>query len=78
MEIDMKVVITSAIPLSSKQVGVLSKAIKKKYPRQKLEFERVVDPQILGGIKINLDSQSLDASLKAKLESLRVALYQNL
>ncbi len=74
----MKVVITSAILLSSKQIGALTKAVKKKYPREKLEFKQVVDPKILGGIKIRLDSQSLDSTLKAKLESLRSTFYQEL
>lgn len=74
----MKVTIISVVSLSKSQVSALSKAIQKKHPQEKLVIKQVIDPEVLGGVVVNLDSQSYDASLKAKLEALRIKLYQEL
>ena len=74
----MKVTVTSAITLTSKQVTSLTQAFKRKFPKESLQLEQLVNPKVLGGLKLNIGSKSLDASLKAKLETVKTGLYREL
>jgi F-type H+-transporting ATPase subunit delta len=70
----MNVVITSATPLSSKQLNEVKDAVTKKYG--KAEFSTVIDPSLIGGLTIALGSRLLDGSIKTKLEQLRKQITQ--
>ncbi len=63
------VTVTTAISLSAKQLATLTTQLEKKYG--KIALEKVVDPQVLGGIKIRIGSQEFDATLKQKFESVK-------
>ncbi|WP_443748799.1 ATP synthase F1 subunit delta [Asticcacaulis solisilvae] len=65
--------VTSAVPLSDEQLGNLKAALGKALG-QSAEVSTVVDPAILGGLKVRVGSRLFDASLKTKLDSLKFAL----
>jgi F-type H+-transporting ATPase subunit delta len=65
--------VTSAMKLTAKQLDGVKAAL-----RQALggdpEITTLVDPAILGGLKVKVGSRLFDASLKTKLDSLKFAL----
>lgn len=63
----MLVKITSASRLSSAQLEKIKKDLTKKYGA-KLQFEELVDESVLGGVSIQVGSEVVDATIKAKLE----------
>lgn len=64
------VVITSAIGLSSEQLEKIKNAISKKYG-QDVTYLIAVDPSILGGVQLTINSRLLDGSIKGKIEQLK-------
>ncbi len=65
--------VTSAVALSDEQLGNLKTALGSALG-QSAEVNTVVDPAILGGLKVRVGSRLFDASLKTKLDSLKFAL----
>ncbi len=66
----LKVTATTAIQLSSAQLSKLQKGVEAKY-NQKVEVKTIVDPSILGGVVLTIDSRQLDSSVKGKLQVLK-------
>jgi F-type H+-transporting ATPase subunit delta len=64
------VTITTAVKPSAKQLDPLKKAIEKQYGSE-LDFVSVVDPNVLGGIKVQVGSTQFDATVKHKFNQLR-------
>jgi F-type H+-transporting ATPase subunit alpha len=67
----MLVTITTAAKLSAAQLKKVESALEKKYGSD-LEFSQIVNPEIVGGIKIQVGSTLIDASLGAKLDGQKV------
>jgi F-type H+-transporting ATPase subunit delta len=65
--------VTTATPLSAAQSKALAAALATALGREP-QVETVVDPKILGGLKVRVGSRLYDASLKSKLDSLKFAL----
>ena len=65
--------VTTATPLTPAQARSLSATLAATLGREP-QIETVVDPAILGGIKVRVGSRLYDASLKTKLDSLKSAL----
>jgi F-type H+-transporting ATPase subunit delta len=65
--------VTTAAPLTKAQAKSLSASLAATLGREP-QIETVVDPTILGGIKVRVGSRLYDASLKTKLDSLKFAL----
>jgi F-type H+-transporting ATPase subunit delta len=65
--------VTTAAPLTAAQAKSLSATLAATIGREP-QIETVVDPAILGGIKVRVGSRLYDASLKTKLDSLKFAL----
>lgn len=63
----MLVKITSASQLSSGQLEKIKKAVGKKYGSD-LQFVEKIDESVLGGLSIQVGSEMLDATLRAKIE----------
>jgi len=63
----MLVKITSASQLSSGQLEKIKKAAIKKYGSD-LQFVEKIDESVLGGLSIQVGSEMLDATLRAKIE----------
>jgi F-type H+-transporting ATPase subunit delta len=65
--------VTTAIKLTAAQAKGVAKALAASLG-QEPEITTIVDPAILGGIKVKVGSRLFDASLKTKLDSLKFAL----
>lgn len=63
----MLVKITSANQLSNAQLEKIKKAVGKKYGSD-LQFVEKIDESVLGGLSIQVGSQMLDATLRAKID----------
>ena len=66
----LPVQVTSAIELDKKTVNDIGKQIGHKTGR-KVELTSAVDPDILGGLVLQVGNSVLDASIRNRLESLR-------
>ena len=65
--------VTSAAPLTSAQLTQLKSKLKT-VTGKPVEIETDVDPDLLGGFIVRVGSRLFDASLKTKLEDMRLAL----
>jgi F-type H+-transporting ATPase subunit delta len=65
--------VTTAVRLTPAQEVGLKAALRQALGKDP-EIETVVDPSILGGLKVRVGSRLYDASLRSKLDSLRFAL----
>lgn len=70
----LKIDIVSAVELNSMQMINLSKSLQEKYSGKKIELENIIDPELIGGIQVISNGESLDMSLKASLERLKDSL----
>jgi len=66
------VTITTAVKLSTGQLSTIRQAVNAKYPNS--ELKQVVNPEVIGGIKIQVDSILLDSTVKNKLNQLKLQL----
>lgn len=75
----LKVTATSAIELTPKQADLIVKAVEKKNTSGvKVELVQVVDETIIGGIKITIGSEQIDATVATKLARLHTQLRENI
>ncbi len=65
--------ILSAFPMSDAQLRDLVAHLEKKFKR-KIEAKVSVDPELIGGVKVEIGDEVLDASVRGKLEAMAVAL----
>ncbi|HEY2178272.1 MAG TPA: F0F1 ATP synthase subunit delta [Caulobacteraceae bacterium] len=65
--------VTTAVPLTPAQAKSLASALRTALGADP-QVETLVDPAILGGLKVRVGSRLYDASLKSKLDSLKFAL----
>ena len=68
-------VITSAKKLSAAQIKSISASLKKSLGHA-VTLETAVDPELLGGFAVKIGSKYYDATLKTKLEGLKLALKE--
>jgi len=68
-------VVTSAKKLTAAQVKSISASLKKSLG-QAVSLETAVDPELLGGFAVKIGSKYYDATLKTKLEGLKLALKE--
>ncbi|HXL69484.1 MAG TPA: F0F1 ATP synthase subunit delta [Xanthobacteraceae bacterium] len=67
--------VTVAEPLADKYLKELAAALKSATKRE-VKLDVRVDPAILGGIKVKLGSRMIDASLKTKLNAIKLAMKE--
>lgn len=65
--------ITSAFPLDDTQLKELIAALEHKFGR-KLNAEVTVDPSLLGGVRVEVGDEVLDASVRARLAAMQTSL----
>jgi F-type H+-transporting ATPase subunit delta len=63
----------SAFPMNDAQLGDLVAHLETKFKR-KIEAKVSVDPELIGGVKVEIGDEVLDASVRGKLEAMAVAL----
>jgi F-type H+-transporting ATPase subunit delta len=66
-------VIHSAFPIEPAQLAEVVAALEKRFARR-LDAKVVVDPELIGGIRVVVGDEVLDTSVRARLEQMRVAL----
>jgi F-type H+-transporting ATPase subunit delta len=65
--------IHSAFPIEPAQLGEVIEALEKRFKR-KLNAHVVIEPELIGGIRVVVGDEVLDTSVRARLEQMRVAL----
>ncbi len=67
--------VTAAEPLSETHLAALKDALKST-TKKDVALDIQIDPSILGGLKVKLGSRMVDASLKTKLNSIKIAMKE--
>ena len=65
--------VTSAFAMSDAQLKDLVANLEARFKR-KIEAKVSIDPELIGGVKVEIGDEVLDASVRAKLEAMAVAL----
>ena len=66
-------VVHSAFPIDGAALADLATALEKQFKR-KLNLSVVLQPELIGGIRVVVGDEVLDTSVKARLEQMKVAL----
>ncbi|MDN4605995.1 F0F1 ATP synthase subunit delta [Sporosarcina highlanderae] len=61
----------STRPLTELETNSISTAFAHKVGKQSLRIENIIDPSLIGGIRLQIGNQIYDSSLSAKLEKLQ-------
>lgn len=69
-----RVNVVAAAQLAPEQEKRLKDLIEKHLGDAKMEYETSVDPDLIGGFVVNIDSERLDASVKNEIKQLRQSL----
>lgn len=69
-----RVNVTSAAPMAPEAEKRLKALIQSHLGDAKMEYSTTVDPDLIGGFVVNIDSERLDASIKNELKQLRQSL----
>ncbi len=65
--------VTSAYPMTKAQIGDLVKKLEAKF-KKKVEASADVDPELIGGVRIVIGDDVIDASVRGKLQAMAFAL----
>ena len=65
--------VESAFPMEGPQLDAVVRALEKRFKRR-LDARVVVDPALIGGIRVVVGDEVLDTSVRARLEQMRLAL----
>ncbi|KKB36530.1 F0F1 ATP synthase subunit delta [Bacillus thermotolerans] len=63
-------VVTTIRPLTEAEAAQISEQFAKKVGKTSLRIENIVDPSLLGGVKIRIGNRVFDGSLRGKLDRL--------
>jgi F0F1-type ATP synthase delta subunit len=74
--VQTKAKVTTAIPLTAAQRKKIAQALESKFGTS--EFDEVVDPAVIGGIKLIIGSEELDGTVAGKLDKLKQHILKNL
>lgn len=66
----VKGVAVSAVPLEEKQISALAEEAGRMFSKN-VELENVVDPSIIGGVRVYIEGRMIDASIRKKLDDLK-------
>ena len=69
-----EVQITTAFPMSVDEASSLVAAIAKRFGNRSLKPTITVDPELIGGVRVQVGDEVLDTSVKARLEAMQAAL----
>ncbi|MEW5322145.1 F0F1 ATP synthase subunit delta [Geobacillus thermoleovorans] len=61
----------SARPLTDEELQALSDVFAKKVGKQTLHIENIVDPELIGGVKLRIGNRIYDGSVSGQLERIR-------
>lgn len=63
--------IVTAVEIPDTEMKRLHDVVEKSFPKSKFEYEHEVDPEVIGGFVIDVDSTRMDASISGELQQLR-------
>lgn len=63
--------IVTAVKYEDAEMQRLHQVVEKSFPESRFEYEHAVDPDLIGGFVIDVDSTRLDASIFGELQQLR-------
>ena len=69
---------TSAIEFTKGQVEIIEKAVKDKYKVSSVTIEKVVNPNVIGGVKLTINSVEYDGTVQGKLAAVKSQLMSQL
>lgn len=69
-----RVVITTAADIDEKELSKIKNIVQKHVADKSIELSHVVNPDLIGGFTVTVDSQMLDASVRNQLKNLRLKL----
>ena len=69
-----RVVITTAADIDEKELSKIKNIVQKHVADKTIELSHVVNPDLIGGFTVTVDSQMLDASVRNQLKNLRLKL----
>lgn len=69
-----QVVITTAAALSDEEYAKIQSIVEKQEKGKTLEYVKVVNPDIIGGFSIRVETKILDATIKNEIKKLRLKL----
>lgn len=72
-----QVKITTAAKLPESELSKLKSVVENSFKGRKFEYDYAVDPELIGGFVIDVDSTRMDASISSELEQLRQNLSSN-
>ena len=64
----------STRPLTEKESDAISSVFAQKVGKQSLRIENIIDPSLIGGIRLQIGNRIYDSSLSTKLERLKLDL----
>lgn len=67
---------TTAVPLTKAQQQTITAAVEKKHAATSVKLVQVVDPSVIGGIRLTVGSLDFDATVKNKLASIKYQLKE--
>ena len=67
----VKATVFSAKELNANQTKEVIKALEVRYSGKKIEAEYIINPELIGGIRVLVNNESVDLSLKASLDKLK-------
>lgn len=71
--------VTSAETLTAQQMGSLNAALSKfLLPGQILKLDTTIDPEILGGLKVELGERQIDLSVRTRIQKLQQLLEESI
>ena len=72
-----KATVTTAVPLDGKLRAELEQMVKTLSNKKQVELAEIVDPELIGGFILNVGDKQIDASVRSKLNTLKLNLSQN-
>ena len=71
-----KVEVVTATKLGDDEINAIVDVVKEQLGGKTIELTKSVNPDLIGGFTVDVDSRVLDASVKSQLEKLRLRLAQ--
>lgn len=69
--------VTTAVPIDAALRAQIELLVKQISMKSTVEVEEKIDPEMIGGFVLNVNDKQVDASIKSKLQALRIKFQQN-
>lgn len=68
--------VTTAVPIEEEIREKIYQKLKAAYPKNQIEIDTKIDPEIVGGMVININNHMFDNSIRHRLDKFKKELYQ--